>query len=1007
MLEEIKGPTPLDWTKYLRRNGIQHRDGTHTYEYYPKTNWFKKIYEEFSTCSERHSIEFRATVEYITAGGGDNQDLRAAVLISAMENGEFRVAREEYVYKNFHYNDEFGRRQASVVVRVKGKSVWTDVAFLDGKKKSIYIGSLLEPERDLESIVDQLEADIEDIYEKLMDIKKERYSQGINDPDFEKIDLVICHPIQAVQKLPIKEVDGKHIFTIAIMYDEKNGWMYADYCKPNQPPFHREYIIKLNKNGNDEKFVADAKKYRLRFIDEIHYSLRTLLAHNISWTQAMNDGSLKGSRRRFRVTEDSYTMDGQDFMDVEIWVTKSEQQGFTSKKVTALYRQINGQCDTELLGDYGRDRESLEEILAEFKSSCQATFKELVAKTGKSCVQLLADGTYFNERKRYQIGRFFEALIEYIGIYNQLNEHLFESKERSHIDPKSVLANCEGGLAISDLDLPPVYVLVGMLFRNAYYNGSVERSKLPSFIKVQEVYRRVITFRQRTIEYIQDDPLFRVYSLYRHNTCLAVKNDDDFTVLEEELYKSATTPPTPANELSELGHMIDSVYINELIAKGFVDKSRRTKLESYRGKVFFEAVAKAGSYYGNVERVMEISNDIFPDTNLLIKLAPYFAKDESEDGKPGHEIPYKDPITNGIFMWLEGKIEFKESGITLENSRKALEILKFFEIGQKMFNCTQEKDKKSYVRNPDDLKTRILELDPEIKTHEAFTRRLDTSDASKCMENLVPSREAQHAYIASMNLLMLKWAQDFFETITGVGGNSGAGKTTFTQGKTVSYDKWRYLLRKGTEILPSQDFAECSQRFNEFLKFIIEETDLKYTLDLRFLEPKFVRDNIIVPAQLRGGDKGKMIYLITPLQTSLLRMLARPADGPEPAQGTSIITSGYKTLHKNFEAIIELMNREEAISFYDIYYKHGTAFTRIASKRGDTPEIVDNELFEKCKVVPTDDEIKAIEETIITEVLISEAILSGEIFKEQEERLKSFIGQKLGEAVNKNARGGK
>ncbi len=1004
MLEEVKGPGALDWSKYLRRTVLQNSDGTFTFEYYAKSDWHKCIFREYAKDICNHSIEFSATVQYITAEGGEDQDLRAKVLMHAMESGAFEEARRFYTYKKFRFKDEFGRFLVDVNVLVKGSSVWTHLIFPGNKTKAIYIGNLAEPKRNLDDIVEQMQSDIQDIYDRLVKDHHKRTDKGIPESAFEEVDLVISHTTTLLSTIDLKDEGHVSSLIIKIIYDEDNHWVYADYAKPNCIPFYREYITKLDQFADNEKKTASAKKIREEYWKEVQYSIATLNYFEIPLPLAIQNGALRGARRKFLVNTTKINEDYKKVMDIEIWVTKFEEEGlgFTKKQVTVNYKLINGQEFTELLGDYGRDRESLDEIVQEFKRSSQETLQEIVNLTGKSLLELMKDGSYFKKRELYHIEQFLIALIEYLKMYNQLNEHFFERKELSPVDVTHVLVydkDNQDDLIISDKDIPPVSALVGLFCRNAYFKSSQANSKLPGLHETIAAYRRVTTFRHRTIELIKENQIFKVYSLYHNNVLVAVKNDNEFTIFDEELYRKATTPPSPKDELQEIGQIIDDNFITKLIAEEAVPKTWRSQFEKYRGKIFFEAVSKAGPHFGNVERVVELAQNFMSDL-AVTKLVPYFLKDET--------FAYKDPLTNNIFMWLGAKLEFEQIGITKENSRKALDIIKMLEMGQKMFNCTQTKDKKSYERNGDELKTKILEMNPDIKSHEAFSLPLDTSDANKCMNALVPSRKALHGYIATMNLLMLQWSSNFLDTILGVGGNSAAGKTTLTKGHTVvSVDKWKYLLRRGTEILNSQVNTEGANRFNAFLKFIIEETDLKYTLDLRFLEPKFVMDNIIEPARLRGGDCGKMIYLIRPLKTSLLRMLTRSPYGEEAAQETWIVTSGYKAMHANFAAIINLMNSEEALSHYDIYFKLGLADECIARKREGEIEILNPELFEKCKIVPTDEEIKLIEETVITNQMIEEAVLSRDIFEEQAAGLKQFIGQKLGEAVNKNARGGK
>ncbi len=49
----------------------------------------------------------------------------------------------------------------------------------------------------------------------------------------------------------------------------------------------------------------------------------------------------------------------------------------------------------------------------------------------------------------------------------------------------------------------------------------------------------------------------------------------------------------------------------------------------------------------------------------------------------------------------------------------------------------------------------------------------------------------------------------------------------------------------------------------------------------------------------------------------------------------------------------------------------------------------------------------SVEETKITAKMIEDTVMSDEIFRIKKRGPKTFIGQKLGEAVNRNASGGK
>lgn len=1019
-VEEMKFPE-VKWETFLR----QSQNSEDAMHYFDKKEWFSCLYIEKFSCHGRHHIEMSATINYMASKNID--------VISAMKNGTFKNYRDYYTCARWKFNDFDGKTLVTVSIDVRKNDICAVLTYPDGSIKELSVGTLLDTRRDLDDIVTIFKRDFRKIFDELRS-KDNIWTIAVGNNSFEPtaIDKKSGQTTSAIIKVdtPMNIVKGERepsenltivrhfpivvkqvTFGWVLIVQNESDKFCAHYFNTQGEEIHKEFIGSFDRNDPN----SDRKKVKEEAINNFLFEYESTI-YTLQRCRIDSDGYIHGfypakckllvafvAARRHFVIKSVVCLD-KEFKEYLTYELSSDDCKFIVR-----YKRKGQKTLEELVGSHQVGFITLRSLCNEFENDFELIYQECERQYPNKSRSELYD--HFHEvRKKRHIDDFAAAIKEYIEMFLALNEHRVAAKE---IDPKEYLqikTECDGGVALTDWDIPPQDVLWGTIYRNRFFK-SKNHSQLPTTTAVENAYRRLILIRHRHMCLIRDFAFVKSYTLYKANKLAALKINGTLEIINSDLFNEAKKIQDDTFYLRQLDITITDQLIDKAIANGIVPKSRRADLARHNGDKFFSAVLRSGMY-GNFDRQISILKDLNEgsrpeDVSEVNKVVSHLQSQGMRVRIARDVAPQQvsDQFTLSIYQYLQGEIKYEDLRITDEHkARRALAIVKMFDIGIHIINCSSQ-EKYQYEIVSEELRTKIVEKFPAVQTYEAFTRLLNTSDVDQCMSALVPSREATHGKIECNNLLMLKWSEGFLNAVSGVGGNSAAGKTVMTQGKTISVDKWKYILRMGTEILNTH--VEGSHRFNAFLKFIIEQTDYNYTLDLRFLEPRFVRDNIIEAAKFRGVP-GKMIYLIRPLATSLLRMLTRDPHGKEPAQQTSIITSGYKALHTNFAAIIELMDSEEAITEYDIYYKHGAANECIASKREGKSKIFNPLLFDSCKIVPEDPEIKAIEETLITEVMIRDAVNSGDIFKEQADDIrKKFLGQKLGDAVNNNARGGK
>ncbi len=319
-----------------------------------------------------------------------------------------------------------------------------------------------------------------------------------------------------------------------------------------------------------------------------------------------------------------------------------------------------------------------------------------------------------------------------------------------------------------------------------------------------------------------------------------------------------------------------------------------------------------------------------------------------------------------VVKYLFGTISLEEMGITPFNARQFLQITKIVDLALKPIEKTRQS---SYP-----LRKHILQLcSPEMTSCQAYTLTVDPEKMGDidylCQPENWVSEEVGHQAkaIAALFTEMVGLARENPAPVFyAIRGNTGSGKSTYlyelfhTHSGFLSLDPLKAFLKRNVKLTNVQVYEEANALFANYLNGIFKQKALRFIFDSRLLAVDYIQKHVLSPA-IERGEEVKFIDLDVPLFTSLVRSLSRDPYGKEACVPSDAIARGFLQIRKERAALISLMKNNPQVTSYKLYQDT----TLVAEKKADGFYIYNQEKYEECLRLPSEEEIKACLDTVI------------------------------------------
>lgn len=432
----------------------------------------------------------------------------------------------------------------------------------------------------------------------------------------------------------------------------------------------------------------------------------------------------------------------------------------------------------------------------------------------------------------------------------------------------------------------------------------------------------------------------------------------------------------------------------------------------------------------NVERGKELSAEFdyspFELKSQQVTFGQFLSDKRASAQKWRSTYRHSDIHCNQIYNYLCGYSRLGDLTITTENAAEYLKAVKLFDLILALLN-SHHPYKIYFSRSTFDIRKKILELCLNLKSYEAFTMTLNPQKMREDQYLADPrswiSESAAYRTASSVNQLICSQTLSNQMSISPLGrrliaarGIAGAGKSRYLKifllqlRQSFSPHSPENFLVKGIlnpdfmkaflkrhrgKNFNTQIHQEVSASFKHLFKVIMSK-GWYFILDKRNLTLDDVIINLLDPAK-KHGFLASLIDFDVRLRTSVRRVLTRPPLGDEPCPELESLIDGFKQARKHRAAIIQLVQKEEAIAGYELYATSRSHL--IAEKINTVFHIYYPSVYKQCLSVPQDKDIEEELQQVISDEYITNAIEEGDITEEQRSFLEKWKGMHLIDAL--------
>lgn len=599
----------------------------------------------------------------------------------------------------------------------------------------------------------------------------------------------------------------------------------------------------------------------------------------------------------------------------------------------------------------------------------------------------------------------------------------------------------QGGIIVDD-----EFPLKGA-FARLLLVSRIEKWRLyPTFREYVGTFMEARRLRVEFIHTIKD------YELYSNGKIVFKKSGNKLHYYDRPLFEELCAPPKKL-----WLEIIDENFIENVIVKGYVPENCRNKLRKYNGFQIEEAIKAKSGNYGNIIEIKKIHKEIDildPLDRLLfyhifdtcvqkyskkmnqnenwIKLQnkyKYLAEDKSSTSqKVKNEKQTVTEKLNELYKFLLGKIEISSLDLRKENLGDLLKITKMFDLARSLINSTIQNSRPAHKgvfqidTFPGSYKLReiILNEMPNFSSPVVFSKTLFYQ---RCTEvsyiadkgNWIHERVGLHLKMIANTLILAKSLTE--SRLMGGRGNTASGKSTALGKKAgiLNTDPIKASLRKWTEIKNHQVHLEGAMIFDlcfdeiankPMLHYIVNfhmqslayKKMLNYIVDLRLIKLDDIKKYLVEPARKRNCT----IFLSdfdVPLLTTLNRVLKRDPRGEDPIPSLQPMVEGFIGIRQFREQIISYVKEEGVIEEYTLYYLGQIAL----KKEYGEMKIIDQEGYEKCLQVPSQEEIELCLNRTIDNAYVWEASERGDLKFDELDFFRHWEGMTVREALHAHA----
>lgn len=339
--------------------------------------------------------------------------------------------------------------------------------------------------------------------------------------------------------------------------------------------------------------------------------------------------------------------------------------------------------------------------------------------------------------------------------------------------------------------------------------------------------------------------------------------------------------------------------------------------------------------------------------------------------------------------------------------------------------------------NSHELRSEIVKRsDGKIKTHEAYTygrvdllagpdvkafldERSNWTEERQLLHEAIVAKEMEKAADLSRRL------EDSESTIYALRGNTAAGKTTRVKGDpifqraidtngepsgAINPDIYKEQL-KSTEKVFGREQITHTQAHNEGsmlarrIKSEIAESDSSMIIDQRLNEAKDVTE--LLKEAERTGKKLRFLDVDSPMETSLIRVLARRPGGADPLPPFGSVAEGYEGVRKNRQELVNAAINNPAVESYVLYVGNEKGESvKVAEKVDGQLKKIDGaeSLYDQALSEDTESTVEQLRIQVIDEAYIARARDELQLPSFQIQALEKYRGKTFEEALREHSR---
>jgi hypothetical protein len=521
------------------------------------------------------------------------------------------------------------------------------------------------------------------------------------------------------------------------------------------------------------------------------------------------------------------------------------------------------------------------------------------------------------------------------------------------------------------------------------------------------------------------------YELYYDGRLIFKRTEGGEPQVFETLFHEVCTPFDPEHPRSPMliserlidaltTMTIDGPFIDTVIANNYADESARGMLTTrFKGRSLAEALELTG-IYGNIPREREVEQQeilpLAPLDQFLFRSIYWLCRGDASYSCPHREwaeLQSRYPCLaesstssesevgphpawsalQSIYHYFDGQPEGSLPPFNRENAEGLLTIAKMFDRALEQINLRRPIGKIAFDRGTDELRQRLVEIDPTLLSVAVFTKGLKpcnftTREGALYLSdpgNFIPSRVALQARIA-INLFVearaLANRPPVLGKIIAVRGGTAVGKSSaLPKGRGIlNVDSLKWAVRKQTIITNMQLHDEISSLFKRIFADVDNNRELYFVVDMRLKAMEEISHYVLEPAKKRNCTAELYDY-DAPLVTSFNRVLNRDPNGADPIPTMEAITSAFiairrsRSAHVNsrgqqVEGVIDAMRCCKLVDTYALHY-----LGKLVAEKQNDHWIVHNQAdYDECVRVPTDSEIDELFDRPIDDNYIAEAI---------------------------------